>query len=568
MCFDRFVTGYQKLNHFRKSPNRKLVESDFMIHAHSDVAKLSYDTLSVGVRAESVFGKNKKSRKKNRWRPYHVVPTRVFCSSSKTDSAPYTSKKRLRSSSGCHERMPDTGIIHLPDELVVKVLSNLDINDVSVCRRVNHRWHALVDKRHLQACAFARFLHYQPTPKPQTVENYRLSTRSWLRGFGIRGKELSEQLDELLEHKHFPEILFFAIAEVLAKTRVLTCQHVCTFEHSDSVTDASFSPDGRHLVTASTDDTAQIWELVAGQWRKKVTIQDSGWVLTARFSPDGHYLLTAGRTAQIWELVGGHWQQKTTIEHSGLMNANFSPDGHHLVIASVINIAQIWELVAGQWQQKITIQHSDFVINASFSPDGRHLVTASGDCTGQIWELVAGQWRKKATIEHLGMVNSANFSLDGHYFATASNDHTVQIWEFVVGQWRQKTTIQHSGIVRNASFSPDGRHLSTASGDRTVIIWELVAGRWQEKATIEHSMPVNHVSFSPDGCHLVIASEDQTVKILGRFAGQWQEKATISHTSDVQRARFSPDGSLLLTASSNNTAKVWLLKSRVNNDIP
>ena len=163
-----------------------------MIHGHSDEAKLSRDTLSVSVTAESVSGKSKKSRKKNRWRPYHVAATRVFCRSSKTESPPYTSKKRLRNSSGSHERMPDTGVTHLPNELVVKVLSDLDINDVSVCKRVNQRWHALVDENHLQARAFARFLHFQPTPQPQTVENYHLSTRSWLRDFSNRGKELSE----------------------------------------------------------------------------------------------------------------------------------------------------------------------------------------------------------------------------------------------------------------------------------------------------------------------------------------------------------------------------------------
>ena len=506
------------------------MESNFMIHGHSNAARLSDDTPSTSVTAESVLGKSKKSRKKNRWRPYHVVPARTFCKFIKEENwQPYTSKKRLRSSSGCHERMPDTGITHLPDELVVKVLSNLDIKDVSACRRVNQRWHALVDKRHLQALAFARFLHYQPTPQPQTVENYHLSTRSWLRDFGIRGKELAEQLDGLLEHKHFPEILFFAIAEVLAKTRLLTCQNVCTFEHSDSVTDASFSPDGRHLVTASFDRTVQIWERVAGQWREKVTIRHSEWVLTARFSPDGHYLLTAGagNTAQIWDLVAGQWQQKTTIQHSCIClvrNASFSPDERHLVIASDGHIAQIWELVAGQWQQKTTIQHSGPVKNASFSPDGRHLVTASADCTGQIWELVAGQWQKKATIQHLGWVYSA-------------------------------------------SFSPDGGLLVTASGDHTAQVWERVAEQWQKKATIQHSMPVNHISFSPDGRHLVTASQDRTVKILGRFAGQWQEKATISHTHNVKRARFSPDGSQLLTASFDKTAKVWLLKSGENNDI-
>ena len=595
-----------------------------MIHGHSDVAKISRATLSISVTAASVSGKSKKPRKKNRWRPYHVVPARTLCKFIKQEHCqPHTSKKRLRnfvsvtaefvlgkskksrkknrwqpyhvvpartfckfikeenwqsytsrkrrrSSSGCHEMMPDSGIMHLPNHLVVKILSNLDIGDISACRLVNREWHALVDELHLQARAFSRFLHYQPTPKPQTVENYHLSTRSWLRDFGIRGKELAEQLDELLEHKHFPEILFFAIAEVLAKTRLLACQNVCTIEHSDWVTDASFSPDGRHLVTASDDHTAQIWELVAGQWRKKVTIRHSEWVLTARFSPDGHYLLTAGagNTAQIWELVAGQWQQKTTIQHFCIVrNASFSPDGRHLVIASDDNTAQIWELVAGQWQQKTTIKHSNIVRNASFSPDGRHLATASADSTAQIWELVAGQWQKKTTIQHLGWVSSASFSSDGHYLATVSDDYTAQIWELAAGTWQQKATLRHCDAVKDASFSPEGCHLATASNDGYVKIWSFVAGQWQEMCAIWHSMTVNHVSFSPDGRHLVMASEDHTVTIWGRFAGQWKEKATIRHTGNVKRARFSSDGLQLLTTSFDGTAKVWLLKSRVDNDI-
>ena len=503
------------------------MEGGFMIHGHSDVAKLSRDIPSVSVTAESVLGKSKKSRKKNRWQPYHVVAARTFCKFITEENwQPYTSKKRLRSSSGCHERMPDTRITDLPDELIVKVLSNLDVKDISGCRLVNRKWHALVDKRHLQALAFARFLHYQPAPQPQTVENYRLSTRSWLRDFGIRGKELAEQLDELLEHKHFREILFFAIAEVLAKTRLLTCQSVYTFDHSDWVNDASFSPDGSHVATVSWDKTVSIWELVAGQWQKKVIIAHSEIVSTARFSPDGRYFLTAA--------------------------------GH---------TAQIWELVAGQWQQKITIPHSGFVINASFSPDGHHLVITFANHTAQVWELVAGQCQQKTTIQHFGLVNRASFSPDGRHLVTASMDHTVKIWERIAGQWQQKTTIWHSGPVINASFSPDGSLLVTASSDHTAQIWEHVAERWQKKATIQHVDWLITASFSPDGSHLVTASDDFTLQIWGRFAGQWQEKATISLTHKVNQARFSPDGSQLVTASSDKTAKVWLLKSRENNDI-
>ena len=104
----------------------------------------------------------------------------------------------------------------------------------------------------------------------------------------------------------------------------------------------SFSPDGTYLIIVSFisfDNSAKIWELVDSQWQEKATIQHTGWVNNASFSPDGYHLVTASRdnTAKIWELVDGQWQEKATIQHTGWVNnASFSPDGYHLVTASVI----------------------------------------------------------------------------------------------------------------------------------------------------------------------------------------------------------------------------------------
>ena len=107
--------------------------------------------------------------------------------------------------------------------------------------------------------SFSRCLHHQPVP--QTVQHYHVFTRGWLTGFGSKGKELVEQLDEHLEHQNFPEMFFFSIANVLANTAFLTCRKVGTVDHSGDWINASFSPDGSHLVTASRDYTAKIWLL-------------------------------------------------------------------------------------------------------------------------------------------------------------------------------------------------------------------------------------------------------------------------------------------------------------------
>ena len=77
-----------------------------------------------------------------------------------------------------------------------------------------------------------------------------------------------------------------------------------TLRHFQQVKDAKFSPNGRHLATASVDRTAAIWELADGRWRKKATIMHSRTVNHVSFSPDGSHLVTASfdKTARVWLL--------------------------------------------------------------------------------------------------------------------------------------------------------------------------------------------------------------------------------------------------------------------------
>ena len=479
--------------------------------------------------------------------------------------------------SGRVERFVNKGITILPSELIVKVLSRLDLRDISTCRCVNRNWRILVDGNYLQALSFSRCFRYRPIP--HAVDHYRSLTRRWLTSFSHEGKEMAGRLDKLLEHKHFPEILFFSIAELSAKTTLLTSQDVFTVCHAERVNNARFSPDGRHFATASDDNTAIICGFVAGQWQKKVTIQHSKAVNNASFSPDGSYLVTASddKTAKIWRLVAGQWQEETTIRHSGwVRNASFSPDGSHLVTASTDRTAKIWALVSGQWQEKAVIQHSDWLKNANFSPDGIHLATASGDGTAKIWRLVAEQWQETATIRHTSWVHNARFSPDGSRLVTASADHTARIWELVAGQWQEEAIIRHRDWVNNASFSPDGRRIVTASVDCTARIWEHVAGQWLEKArflnlhydsaTVVRFDGVNNASFSPDGHHVVTASAF-IAKIWGLVTGRWQEKIAIQHSIWLTNASFSPDGGHLLTACADFTAKIWMLKSAESKDV-
>ena len=68
------------------------------------------------------------------------------------------------------------------------------------------------------------------------------------------------------------------------------------------VRSAAFSPDGAHIVTASGDQTARIWDAASGE---QLAILDGhmDWVDSAAFSPDGAYVVTASgdQTARVWD---------------------------------------------------------------------------------------------------------------------------------------------------------------------------------------------------------------------------------------------------------------------------
>jgi WD40 repeat protein len=323
--------------------------------------------------------------------------------------------------------------------------------------------------------------------------------------------------------------------------------------HRLAVLNAAFSPDGRHAVSASADNTARLWDVTTGATLATLS-GHNGPVNSVAFSSDGSRVVTASddNTARIWDANSGA-ALATLTGHRGPVNwAVFSPDGNRILTTSNDYTARLWDVETGGFLIALS-GHWRRVRFAAFSPDGTRIVTAANDNTARLWDAKTGA-TLATLVGHKDWVRTAAFSPDGARIVTASEDKTARLWEGVTGV-ALATLSGHTGYVVSAAFSPDGNRVVTASWDKTARLWDATTGA--ALVTLSgHEGRLNSVTFSPDGKRVVTASFDKTARLWDAMTGAPLAKLA-GHDDAVRTAAFSPDGSRIISSSLDKTARVW-----------
>ncbi|MBA2592259.1 MAG: hypothetical protein H0U97_08375 [Gammaproteobacteria bacterium] len=182
--------------------------------------------------------------------------------------------------------------------------------------------------------------------------------------------------------------------------------------HAGEVASASFSPDGKRVVTASWDKTARVWDADTGKPVGE-PMTHGNMVVSASFSPDGKRVVTASwdKTARVWDADTGKPVGEPMTHGNGVASASFSPDGKCVVTASEDETARVWHafwsslvraenLIQEVCQRKLRgnlrmITEADVRAARILSPQrvGRMSATASRKCPhaepGYAWRHVA-----------------------------------------------------------------------------------------------------------------------------------------------------------------------------------
>jgi WD40 repeat protein len=244
-----------------------------------------------------------------------------------------------------------------------------------------------------------------------------------------------------------------------------TGEELYRIRHELDVNDVSFSPDGKHLATASFDGKVKI---VDRSGRVIRVLQDEGSYLEVmRFSPDG--LLVAA----------------TAFRESG---------GKHVTI---------WDWVQGEVIRTIPAD----IFWMDFDPSGPRIAISVPQGRAEIWDVVNGT-RVAVLTGHSGELTDIAYSPDGSSVATASHDGTVRLFEADTGE--QQLVLRTPGcLVASVAFSPDGTKLSSTSPcyGGMVRIWALDIDDLLEIARREVTRPLTdeecrqylHVDQCPRG---------------------------------------------------------------------
>jgi WD40 repeat protein len=192
-------------------------------------------------------------------------------------------------------------------------------------------------------------------------------------------------------------------------------------DHESEVVSVDFTRDGKLFVTAAKDDTVRIRTIESGQPIAELQVPGKSYMTAALISPDGRRILTLSSDdpARLWDWQGSPGSPLFELTgHTGNVGfAIFSPDSTRLVTLAEDHTARVWDVMTGRNVQGLA--HDEYIGGAAFSADSRWIATVSADGFAALWDAASGR-RVMDFGQYERPRSSVAFSPDGTRVATGT----------------------------------------------------------------------------------------------------------------------------------------------------
>jgi WD40 repeat protein len=239
--------------------------------------------------------------------------------------------------------------------------------------------------------------------------------------------------------------------------------------HKGTVTSSAFSPDGKMLVTGSTDKSAIVWEIASGVPRATLD-KHTDRINAVVFAGAGQYIVSAGhdRVLRVWSSRDFQLISRSAALEGPIVALAASPTDDIVATGTPNGEIRLWRASTAEPLRLLAKQHGQ-VGSLSFTSDGKLLLaTCTDSCTGEnvqrVWNVREGT--PVATYKgHDNSVAAAAICPDGSCAATAGgNSHEIHVWNLQTGEVRHR--LRGVGTtVWAVAISKDGKDIAWGNTD-------------------------------------------------------------------------------------------------------
>jgi WD40 repeat protein/tRNA A-37 threonylcarbamoyl transferase component Bud32 len=297
--------------------------------------------------------------------------------------------------------------------------------------------------------------------------------------------------------------------------------------------------------------TVRVWNADTGTLARPV-ISHPGMILAAALGPDGRTIVTGStdNCARLLDTETGKLIHPPLHHESWVHSIAVSPNGKHLLTGSNQGVARLWDCESAK--QLAVFTHNRPLMGVAFSPQGKSVLTTGGDKGANLWHLSAQQLLR--TFPHQDEISVVTFHPNGNLILTASFDKTARIWDTLTGE-PVGTPIAHEDKILAAAFSDDGKWIVTGSADKSARVWDSATGA-PLSPPLRHRDAVAAVAIHPANSFVITGSDDGTARLWEMKTGKAIGPG-LPHHRRVRMVAFHPNGTTFATASEDCTACIW-----------